>query len=314
MVPWSWVWGGLASPLAGFGGRWGVVWSLLFLLLCPFFVVSVRLAVRWPLLAGRSVGLGARRRAGLPFFVFRRLRLRRRSLRFGPCACLLVLRRPCAGPGRVAGRFLCRLLAPGPVSVAPLVWGSCRCRRWLLVANPPLPPGLVVGLGGSRSLPPSCAPLVSAVVSAVAASGRGVACSCCAGASALVRAAAPGASVFSVASGRWGRGAFAARAAALVRASTAGWVAFVAGPCPAGLVPSASSSRCWGGFGSGSWSESAFAVGLGLPVVVFWCGPGAAALPPWPGGAWAPAAASGVWAGGWRWVPAPAVAARLPGF
>jgi hypothetical protein len=113
-----------------------------------------------------------------------------------------------------------------------------------------------------------------------------------------------------------GRAAFAARAAALVRAVAAsgpgcGVVVFVAGPCPAGLVPSPSSSRCWGGFGSGSWSEAAFAAGLGLPVVVFLCGP-AASLPAWPGGVWLPAAAAGVWSAGWRW--SPVVAARLPGF
>jgi hypothetical protein len=125
----------------------------------------------------------------------------------------------------------------------------------------------------------------------------------------LVRQAAPGAVVFAVSSGQWGsgRGAFAARSAALVRAVAAsgpgaGLVGFVAGPCPAGIEP----ARSWraGSSASGSWSTVALAVGLGLPVVVFWCSSGPAQLPAWPGGAWAVAGPpGGVWAAGWRWVP-----------
>ena len=81
--------------------------------------------------------------------------------------------------------------------------------------------------------------------------------------------------------------------------SGSAWVAFVAGPCPAGIVP----ARSWrsGRPASGSWSEVALAVGLGLPVVVFWCAPGSAVLPSW-GSSWVPAG-RGVWALGWRFVP-----------
>jgi hypothetical protein len=160
----------------------------------------------------------------------------------------------------------------------------------------------LVGFGGSRSLGPAWAGLVGRVVLAVSRAGRGVAVCSGRGASAFVRSACPSAVVFSPSFS--GRGALPARASACVRAgASAGpgsaWVAFVAGPCPAGVVP----ARSWrsGRPASGSWSEVALAVGLGLPVVVFWCAPGPAVLPSW-GGSWVPAG-RGVWASGWRFVP-----------
>jgi hypothetical protein len=80
--------------------------------------------------------------------------------------------------------------------------------------------------------------------------------------------------VFSVSSGRWGagRGAFAGRSAACVRAiSAAGglWVSFPSSPCPLGLLPSASSSRCFCGLSAGTWSSLAFALGSRVPCLVF---------------------------------------------
>jgi hypothetical protein len=176
--------------------------------------------------------------------------------------------------------------------------------------------GPVVGFSGSRSLSGSFAPLVRRVVAAVVAAGLPVAVGCAAGADRLVRAAAPGARVFSVSSGVWGagRGAFAARSVALVRAVAAAgpgssFVGFVAGACPAGLVPSAAPGACFCGLGSGSWASLALAAGLGLPVVVFWCAPGPVALPAsW--GAWS-LLGSGPSAGGWALVPAAPVAAQL---
>jgi hypothetical protein len=160
--------------------------------------------------------------------------------------------------------------------------------------------------------------VVARAVAGVLAAGRGVAVGCAAGGDSLVRAAAPGRCVvFSVASGAWGsgRGAFAGRSAALVRAvaasgAGAGFVGFVAGPSPAGLVPSALASVCFRGLGSGSWASLALAAGLGLPVVVFWCGSGPAALPAgW--GPWSPVG-SGAFAGGWLLSPG-AASPRLPG-
>ena len=168
-------------------------------------------------------------------------------------------------------------------------------------------PVSLVGFCGSRSLPASSSSLVSSVVGSVVASGRGVAVGCASGADALVRSSCPSAQVFAVASGRWGSGpgAFAARSSALVRAvaasgSGAGFVGFVAGPCPAGVVP----ARSWrsGSSVSGSWSSLALAAGLGVPVVVFPVG-WAWRPPAWSGGRWV-SAGRGVWASGWRWVPA----------
>ena len=163
-----------------------------------------------------------------------------------------------------------------------------------------------VGFSGSRSVP--CSESARAIRSAVVAvpAGVPVLVGCAGGVDALVRSLVPSAEVFSVASGRWGvgRGAFAARSAACVRAVAAAggvWCSFPSGACPAGLVPSPSQSRCFSGFGSGSWASLAFAAGLGLPCLVF--------LPP---GLSAPAGWGFVpGAGGWFLLPAPAAQLSL---
>jgi hypothetical protein len=167
---------------------------------------------------------------------------------------------------------------------------------------------VLVGFEGSRDLDSSFAPLVASVVSSVLASGRGVATGCARGADAFVRSSCPSALVFSVSSGRFGYGrpAFARRSVSLVKAVAgsgpgAGFVILADSPCPAGLVPSSSPARGFRGLGSGSWASAAYAVGLGLPLVVFLCAP-SASLPSWPGGSWV-VAGSGCWASGWRWVP-----------
>jgi len=161
---------------------------------------------------------------------------------------------------------------------------------------------VVVGFCGSRSLAPTFAPLVGAVVGRVVAAGGSVVVGCAAGADQFVRSAALGAVVFSVASGQWGRGrgAFAGRSAALVRhvaavgPSCAALVGFVSSPCPVGVVP----GQSWSVGGSGSWSSLALAAGLGLPVYIFWCAPGAFVPPSWLGAFWSPVA-SGLFAGSW---------------
>lgn len=254
--------------------------------------------------------------------------------RSGECVVSLVFARA----GQVEARWPIAGVAPGYCAPRPLQgrssslrsghYVSLRCGR----STFPLPAVLVslrcagcgrlsgsgqilvgggfvalVGFCGSRFLPASVSPLVSSVVGSVVASGRGVAVGCAAGADALVRAACPGAQVFSVVTGRWGQGpqAFAARSSALVRAvaasgAGAGMVGFVAGPCPVGVVP----ARSWRSSSvvSGSWSSLALAAGLGVPVVVFPVG-WAWRPPAWAGGSWVPAG-RGVWASGWRWAPA----------
>ena len=129
----------------------------------------------------------------------------------------------------------------------------------------------LVGFCGSRSLPASSGALVSRVVGSVLRSGRSVAVGCAPGADALVRCAAPYASVFQASSFGVGRFSFARRSAALVSAVSssgpgAGFVGFVSSPCPPGVFPSPLPSRCFSGAGSGSWASLALAVGLGLPV------------------------------------------------
>lgn len=166
------------------------------------------------------------------------------------------------------------------------------------------------GFGGSRR---GCA-VAAAQLPAVAGLVRAFHCSpavfvsCASGVSALARSLFPGAVVSSAssfasasASGAAARGVFVRRSAALVQSLAASpaplWCCWPGCACPAGLVPSRSAGRCWGGFGSGSWAECAFAVGLGVPVLV---GLPAGVLPPASWGQWREC-----W-GAWLLVPVPA--------
>ena len=122
----------------------------------------------------------------------------------------------------------------------------------------------LVGFSGSRSSVPAVAGSVAALVSCPVVVG------CAAGVDSFFRSSFPAARVFSVDFG--GRGAFAARSVAFVRAVATGGgvlVSFPSAHCPSGLLPSASSSRAFCGSGSGSWASLAFAVGSGVPCFVF---------------------------------------------
>ena len=159
----------------------------------------------------------------------------------------------------------------------------------------------MIGFTGYRFLAPSFAPAVAAVVSALAV-GQVVVVGDASGADAMVRSACPWASVFRASAYGEGRGSFAARSVALVRAVAAGGgalVGFVASACPAGIAP-ASSWRS-GRPVSGSWSSLALAAGLGCAVAVVWCASGAPRLPSWVGGAWVAGGVGGVVV--WSWVP-----------
>jgi len=158
-------------------------------------------------------------------------------------------------------------------------------------------PFLSFGFGGARAGSPACLAACAAFLRRVPA-GSAVFVSCASGASAVVRAAFPAASVFSASSPAFaglGSAAFAARAAALVRALAASpsplFVCFPGRACPPPLLP----SRSWRGGGSGSWSECALAFGLGVPVLVFLP---AGVLPPGSWGSWR------VLGGGWFFLPA----------
>lgn len=164
---------------------------------------------------------------------------------------------------------------------------------WVGLGVPPVSLSALVsgfsafGFSGSRSLSPASVAALRSLAGLVP-SGAAVSVGCARGADSVARSLFPAAQVFSVSSGSFGvgRGAFAARSVACVRSVAPGglWCFFPASPCPAGLLPSPSSSRCFCGLGSGSWASAAFALGSGLSVVCF--------LPP---GVSAPA--------GWGFVP-----------
>lgn len=184
---------------------------------------------------------------------------------------------------RLAGAWF-SVSVPVFVSSVPAAPACCLPVSWFSLAVPaPAPSALsvvlsaasVVGFSGSRSPSPLSSAAVSAALVLAPLSAR-VCVGCARGVDAAVRASVPGASVFAVSSGRWGagRGAFAARSVACVRAVAAAgsgglWLSFPSGACPAGLSPSSSSSRCFSGSGSGSWASLALAVGLGVPSLLF---------------------------------------------
>jgi hypothetical protein len=127
----------------------------------------------------------------------------------------------------------------------------------------------LVGFSGSRSVVP---PVLSSVLCLRARSVGSSLVGCATGVDSSVRRGLCGVSVFSASEFGVGRGSFAARSAAFVRALSSGGgvlVSFPSAPCPVGLLPSASSSRAFCGLGSGSWASLAFAVGSGVPCFVF---------------------------------------------
>ena len=125
------------------------------------------------------------------------------------------------------------------------------------------------GFSGSRSGVP--ASVLSSVVGLIPSDSQ-VFIGCARGVDSFFRSAFPSASVFQAADFGRGRGAFAARSVAVVLAVAAAdglWVSFPASGCPAGLLPSASSSKAFCGSGSGTWGSLAFALGNGVPCLVF---------------------------------------------
>lgn len=208
----------------------------------------------------------------------------------------------------------------------------------------------VVMLCGSRSLPSSL-PLVGQVAGALLGAGSVLAVGCAAGADAAVVSSVVAAGAATqlqllVVGGASGAG-FAGRwsavsgvhAAVAAGASVAWWAGgsslvpvrvrlarrslacvqvAAAGGQGSGLVAFVSSlpsrgfgSGAWPSCGSGSWSSTAAAARLGLPVVVFpvaqLAGVSVSSLPALPGGgSWVPVG-HGAFIGGFRWVPAPSL-------
>jgi hypothetical protein len=129
----------------------------------------------------------------------------------------------------------------------------------------------VVGFSGSRRFVPSslvwgsvvaCVPISSVVV-----------VGCASGLDSLARGSFAAPLVFAASSFGFGRGSFAARSVAFVRyllgCPSSVLVSFPASVCPVGLVPSSKPSKCFAGFGSGSWASLALAVGSRVPCLVW---------------------------------------------
>ena len=131
----------------------------------------------------------------------------------------------------------------------------------------------VVGVSGSRAAAPGCVRAVGWAVHQLAP-GASVITGCMSGIDQVARSLAPSALVLRAASFGRGRGRFARRSIAVVRrVAGAGplalWISAPGRACPRGLVPSASSSACFAGFGSGSWASLALALGLGVRTLVW---------------------------------------------
>jgi hypothetical protein len=123
-----------------------------------------------------------------------------------------------------------------------------------------------IGFSGSRhSIDPQAGELAAAAVPV----GAEVVVGCAAGVDAFFRSRFPAARVLRV-DPVLGRAGFARRSIACVEAVSGGlWVSFPACACPSGLLPSASSGRCFSGSGSGSWASLAYAIGRGGAALVY---------------------------------------------
>ena len=143
----------------------------------------------------------------------------------------------------------------------------------------------VVGFSGSRSLP-LAAPVASVCRLALAGSASRFVVGCASGVDAASRAVLGAfAEVFFASAYGVGRSSFARRSVACVSAvagaGTGGlWVCFAGSSCPAGVAPSASSSRCFCGAGSGTWASLAFAAGSRCRCLL-WCAAGVSPPPSW---------------------------------
>lgn len=105
---------------------------------------------------------------------------------------------------------------------------------------------------------------------------------CASGADAVFRAGCSGLEVLE-ADRSLGKGGFAQRSISMVRHVAnggGGLVSFPDKPCPSSLVPHELSSRAFCGSGSGSWATLSYAIGLGLPCLV-WLPPQIAAPSGW---------------------------------
>lgn len=136
----------------------------------------------------------------------------------------------------------------------------------------PVQHGMVLGFSGCRRLSPSSASQASLVLASAVTqpSWSGFAVGCCpTGLDSVIRnssfAGKGKLSIFNAAS-RHPRHLVAR--SVRVASSVGALVCFPEVVCPGGLVPSASSAKCFCGKGSGTWATAAHAAGLGAVVYV----------------------------------------------
>lgn len=127
-----------------------------------------------------------------------------------------------------------------------------------------------VAFSGGRQFPRGVsAQLPAAIASCVPHSSR-VVVGCARGVDEVFRGLFPQANVFYASDFGAGRSSFARRSVAVVGQLGEGDI-FISLPnkeCPI-LMPSASSSRCFSGSGSGSWATLAYAIGRDVPAAVY---------------------------------------------
>lgn len=191
-------------------------------------------------------------------------------------------------PGWAGGCFAFILLGanraiPQPLQLpAPIyqkAWRRQRIARcvWFVLVAFLLSTFSVVGFAGARQPCSGAALAVRGALSRVSPTAS-IFTGCARGVDQLVRAAAPPERlvVFAVSGGGRSRGLFAERSVRFVAGVAGAGGALVVFPgvlCPPALRPSASASRCFAGHGSGSWASAAFALGSGVPVLLwlpFW--------------------------------------------
>lgn len=80
--------------------------------------------------------------------------------------------------------------------------------------------------------------------------------------------------VFDVASGKYGegKGAYARRTIDCIESTKEAnglWVAYTGRECPSKVKPSNKTNKCFNGGGSGTWAGAAYAMGLGMEVLIY---------------------------------------------
>ena len=139
-----------------------------------------------------------------------------------------------------------------------------------------------IGICGSRMLVPI--PYIWDPFVAAIPKGVSISCGCVGGVCELVRSTFFEVSVFRASVFGFGVQSFVRRSVALVQSVANSerplWVSFPGFKCPVGLVPHCNSSACFNGGGSGSWASLAFAIGSGIPALVY-LGPSDVSPPGW---------------------------------